>query len=140
MINIIENHFKAYKDLVKTINAKNMELIKLKEDFYNVSGIRYDDTKTKGGIPYDIADQLHYIVEKEKELKGIINYKEELRRVHEIEIERIPNMDKRTTLKLFYLDGCSIKQIAYCLRISEGYVKKLKRWAIIDFIDKVIEK
>lgn len=139
-IEIIENHFRVYKNLVNKINLKNMELIKLKEDWYNVSGIRFDDVKIKGGIPYDIADQMHFIVEKEEELKAIINYKEELKRVHENEINTLTEHNKRTVLKLFYLDKCSIKEIAYCLRITEGHVKKLKRWAVDDFINKVIDK
>lgn len=137
-IDIIENHFKAYKNLVNKINIKKMELIKLKEDFYNITAIRYDDVKTKGGVPYDIADQLQFISDKEDELKAIINYKEELKRVHENEIDKLSDNNKRTTLKLFYLDGCSIKQIAYCLRISEGHVKKVKRWGVREFINKVI--
>ena len=138
-IDIIENHFKVYKDLIKKINSKKMELIKLKEDWYNISGTRYDDVKIKGGIPYDIADQLQYISDKEEELKGLINYKEELKRIHENEINRLSKTDERTTLKLFYLDGCSIKQIAYCLRVSEGHTKKLKRWGVHEFIKKVVE-
>ena len=138
-IEIIENHFKVYKNLVNKIYVKNMELIKLKEDWYNISGTRYDDVKIKGGIPYDIADQMHFIVEKEKELKATINYKEELKRVHENEINKLSDHNKRTILKLFYLDKCSIKEISCCLRVSEGHVKKLKRWGVTEFINKVIE-
>lgn len=135
---MMENHFKSYRRKLDEIRAKNMELIKLKEDWYNLSGVRIDDMP-KGGKPIDIADQLHNIIEKEKELTGIINYKEELRRIHEQEINTIKDSKKRTILKLFYLDECSIKQIAYCLRISEGHAKKLKRWAIEEFKDKVIK-
>lgn len=136
---MMEKHFKAYNDVNDRIRSKNMQLIKLKEDWYDISGTRYDDINVKGGKPLDIADQLHNIVEKEKELKAIINYKEELRRIHEIEINKIVDNKKRTVLKLFYLDGCSIKQIAYCLRISEAHTKKLKRWAVEEFIDKNIK-
>lgn len=135
----MENHFKAYDELMDRIRTKNMQLLKLKEDYYSISGVRYDDIKIKGGKPVDMADQLHNIVEKEKELVATMNYKEELRRIHELEINKIASGKKRTILKLFYLDGCSIKQIAYCLRITEGHTKKLKREAIKEFIEKVIK-
>lgn len=112
--------------------------MRLKEDYYNISGMSYDDVKTRGGKPIDIADKLHLIVEKEKELVAMNNYLSEIRGVHEREINKIPNENHRTILKLFYLDKCSIKQIAYCLGKTEGHTKKLKRWAIDEFRKKVI--
>lgn len=136
---MMENHFKAYNKIVDDIHAKNMQLIKLKEDWYNITGTTFDEINIKGGQRLDIADQLHNIVEKEKELRATINYKEELRRVHEQEINKIKDSKKRTILKLFYLDGCPIKQIAYCLRKSEAHTKKLKRWAVNEFKEKVIK-
>lgn len=135
----IENHFKAYNEIKNKVRQKQMELIKLKEDYYSISGLNYDDVKTRGGIPFDMADQLHYIVEKEKEINGLTNYLEEIRALHDREINKISNHNKRTVLKLFYLDNCSIKQIAYCIGKTEGHTKKLKRWAINEFIEKVIE-
>lgn len=135
---MMEKHFKAYKDVTNRIQTKNMQLIKMKEDWYNLTGVKISDMP-KGGKSIDMADQLHNIVEKEKELKALIDYKEELRRIHEKEIDVINNNKKRTTLKLFYLDSCSIKQIAYCLGISESYAKKLKRWAVEEFIRKIIK-
>lgn len=135
---MIENHFKAYNELLDKIQAKNMQLIKMKEDWYNISGTSYDDIKVQGVKPLDIADQLHNIVEKEKSLIGLINYKEELRRMHEKEINKIHNSKKRIVLTLYYLDRCSIKEIAGCLDKSESYTKKLKKWAVEEFIKKVI--
>ena len=133
---MLENHFRAYNEVLNRIQIKNMQLIKLKEDWYNISGTRFDDIKIRGGKAPDIADQLHNIVEQEEELKALINYRDELRKIHELEIDKITNNKKRAVLKLFYLDGCSIKQIAYCLKISEAHTKKIKRWAIIEFKEK----
>ena len=133
----MNNHFKAYNDIVNRIRIKNMQLLKLKEDWYNISGTRYDDVKIKGGKMPDIADQLHNIMEKEKELSGLINYRDELRKIHEIEIDKVEDNKKRTILKLFYLDSCSIKQIAYCLRRSDAHIKRLKREAIEEFKQKI---
>lgn len=135
---MLENHFRAYNEVLNRIRIKNMQLIRLKEDWYNISGTRYDDIKIKGGKTPDIADQLHNIVEKEKELAAIINYRDELRKVHELEIDKLSDNKKRAILKLFYLDGCSIKEIACCLKISEIYTKKLKRWAVAEFNEKII--
>lgn len=134
----MENHFKAYNEIKNRIRYKEMELMKLKEDYYNISGVSYDDVKIKGGKPIDIADKLHVIVEKEKDIKGLTNYLNEIRILHEREINIIEDNNKRTILKLFYLDNCSIKQIAYCLDKSEGHTKKLKRWAVNEFIKKVM--
>ena len=136
-MSLIENHFKAYNEVESNIRYKTMELMKLKEDFYNITGVNLDTIKVKGGTSIDMADKLHVIVEKEKSLVALENYHRELRRVHEIEINKITNVNKRTVLKLFYLDHCSIKQIAYCLGVSDGHVKKLKRWALYEFIDVV---
>ena len=134
----MDKHFKPYNEIRSKINCKEMELMRLKEDYYNISGMSYDDVKTRGGKPIDIADKLHLIVEKEKELVAMNNYLSEIRGVHEREINKIPNENHRTILKLFYLDKCSIKQIAYCLGKTEGHTKKLKRWAIDEFRKKVI--
>lgn len=132
----MEKHFKLYNDLLYRINVKNMELIQLKENWYSISGVRYKDVVVQGGKPVDIADQLHIIIEKEKDLKGIVAYKEELRRIHEQEIDKLEDYNKRAILKLFYLDHCTINQIARCLHFSEPHVKRLKRKAVIEFMSK----
>lgn len=134
----MDKHFKPYNEIRNKIKCKEMELMRLKEDYYNISGMSYDDVKTRGGKPIDIADKLHLIVEKEKELVALNNYLGEMRSVYEREINKIPNENHRTILKLFYLDKCSIKQIAYCLGKTEGHTKKLKRWAVNEFREKVI--
>lgn len=132
----MHNHFKVYNSLQQNIEYKNMELIQLKENWYNISGVRYGDQKIKGGKPIDIADQLHWITEKEKELQATINYMKELRRIHEKEIDKVDDPKKRTILKLFYLDKCTIRQISACMRLSDGHVKKLKRKAVAEFLEK----
>lgn len=132
----MEKHFKQYNNLLYKINVKNMELIQLKENWYSISGVRYKDVVVQGGKPMDIADQLHIIVEKEKDLKALVNYKEELRRIHEQEIDKLVDYNKRAILKLFYLDHCTINQIARCLHFSEAHTKRLKRKAVIEFFDK----
>lgn len=136
---MIQKHFRVYNSLLDKIRVKQMELIKLKEDWYTISGVDYDKVKVMGGTQIDMADQLHDIVEKEKELVALVNYKNELRRVHENEINKLSRTNQRTVLKLFYLDGCSIKQIAYCLKVSSGHVQKLKRWGVTEFVEKVIK-
>lgn len=133
----MNNHFKAYYDIINRIRIKNMQLMKLKEDWYNISGTRYDDIKIKGGKMPDIADQLHNIVEREKELSGLINYRDELRKVHETEIDNLKDNSKRSILKLFYLDNCTTKEIAFCLKKSEAHIKRLKRDAIKEFMEKI---
>ena len=133
----MENHFKAYDDVLNRIYIKNMQLIRLKEDWYTISGTKYDAIKIKGGKTIDIADQLNNIVEREKDLTALIKYRDELRKVHESEIDNIKNGNKRAILKLFYLDKCTIKQIAYCLKKSEAHIKRLKREAIEEFINTI---
>lgn len=134
---MIDEHFSTYKNLVTKLEIKSIELIKLKEDFYTITGTHYDDMpKSRGGIKITIEDKLHNIVEKEKDLKGIEAYKNEVRRIHEKEIERVVDQRSKTILRLFYLDGYSLKEISYCLRITEGHVKKLKRGAVYEFIKK----
>lgn len=132
---MIEKNFRAYKDVTTRIRIKNMELAKLKSDWYSISGIKYDDVKIKGTKPVDIADQLHNIVEKEKELIKLINQKEEIRRVHEKEISKLTDDKKRMILTFYFLDQYSIKEIACYLKSSESHIKKLKRKAIDEFIE-----
>lgn len=135
----MHNHFKVYDDIIDEIRIKNIRLIKLKEEWYNISGVRYDDAP-KGGKQIDIADQLHNIVELEEDIKRRINYKNELRRIFENEINMVYNNNYRVILKLFYLDYCTISQIAFCLKISDSHCKKLKRRAINEFISKNRDK
>lgn len=134
---MINKHFRAYREIVTKINAKNMELIRLKEDWYNLTGSRLSDMP-KGGKPMDMADQLHYITEKEKELISLLNYKKELRRIHEQEIEKISDVNKQTILKLFYLDFCELKRIGQCIGKSLSHTQTLKREAVEEFLKTVI--
>ena len=132
---LIDKHFRAYKNLVSKILVKNMELTRLKDNWYNISAVKYDDVKIQGTKQrVDIADQLNDIIELEQDIKATINYKNELKRVHEKEIDKIGDSKKCTILKLYYLEGCSIKQIAVCLENSESHIKKLKKNAISEFI------
>lgn len=136
---MIEKHFRVYNDLVSKIRIKNMELVKLREDYYTITGTNYEKEKIKGVKPMDMADQLHRIIELEKDIEAITNYKDEVKRMHEKEIDNISDNKKRIVLKLFYLSSCSIKEIANFLKVSDGHVKKLKRGAIEEFKEKVIK-
>lgn len=131
----LDNYFHYYWSLLNKIISKNVELISMKEDMYRITGIKFDDMP-KGGLGKDITDQIHKIVEKEKELKMLINKKDEYRRVYENKISRLSNIKCQIILSLYYLDRCSIKEIASILEISISYVKKLKRIGSDEFLLK----
>ncbi len=131
----MEQHMRAYNQLLHKINERGMELAQLKEDFENISGIRYDRVQVQGGKQYDIGDKLARIMEKEEQLKALEDYKEELKKVHELEFDKVENLKQRTILKLFYLYKRPIKQIAYNMRLSEDHVKTLKRNGVKRFLE-----
>lgn len=133
---MINKHFEEYDDLFYLIKEKNMELIQLKKDCSSLTAVRYDDVRVQGGISHDISDTLSYIIDKENDLIELVKYKEKLRRIHEEEINKIEDIKKRTILKLFYLDKCTVRQIAGCLHLSDGHIKTLKRTAIKEFEEK----
>lgn len=130
---MIESHFIKYNNLKDDIRYKNMELIKLKEDLKTLTGVSYDKLKVKGGVNITMEDKLHVIIEKEKQLQKLYDSYNELRAKHESEIDRIQDGTKRFILKSFYLDRCTIKEIAVTLEKSCGHIKKLKRWAVAEF-------
>lgn len=132
----IYEYFKNYDDLIEEVNYRTLQLSQLKSNWYSLTGVRYDDIRVQGGKKLDIADQLHYIVEKEEELKELIERKNKLRKQHEEEINILDDRKKRSIMKLYYLDKCTIRQIAGCLHISDHHVKTLKRCAIEEFIQK----
>lgn len=133
---MMNKHFKKYDDLFYLIKEKNMELNQLKKDCSSLTAVRYDDVRVQGGKTRDISDTISYIIDKENELIELIKQKEKLRRLHEQEIDKVDNTKKRTILKLFYLDMCTVRQIAGCLHLSDGHVKTLKRSAIKEFLEK----
>ena len=132
----MNNHFKAYNDILNRIRIRNIQLARLKDDWYSISGTKYDEMKIKGGKMPDIADQLHKIVEREEELRALINYRDELRKIHELEIDKITDSTKKAILKLYYLDECSIKEIASAIKKSVSHTKKLKGEAVKEFKEK----
>ena len=62
-----------------------------------------------------------------------------MREKHMNYIRKLEDDRYRKIIKLYYLDRCPLKQISYCLGLSDSHTKKLKSHAMKEFL-KLIEK
>lgn len=131
---MINKHFYEYDDILNRISEVQLKMIEIRENIYSVKGIRYDELPKGSTLPTDITYYLIELEELEKELEALSNKKLELRKKHELEIERLENTKHRSVLRMHYLMKLDIYKIAESLNVSVSYTRKLKRYASNSFI------
>lgn len=137
----IDMYFEDYDDILIEIKDLNIELISLKNDWYELTGTSFDKIIVSGYKNIDIADQLHLIIEKEKQLAKKIAEKEEFRKSCEtIYLSKIKNRRLKRIIKLSFLEKLSNKQISYNLNLSYDRIRHLKKEAIMEFENILNEK
>ena len=130
----MNNHFIEYNDLLNRIEEIKEKIILLKENIYNVKGIRYSDLPKSNVSTYDIIYQITEIEELENRLEELMINKKEIVEHLEKEIENVNNDKFRRVLRMYYISKFNLFEIADIMKISYGHVKKLKRQAINEFI------
>ena len=134
MTDFINEHFMEYNDLLNRIEEIKEKIILLKENIYNVKGIRYSDLPKSNVSTYDIIYQITEIEELENRLEELMINKKEIVEHLEKEIENVNNDKFRRVLRMYYISKFNLFEIADIMKISYGHVKKLKRQAINEFI------
>lgn len=137
----IDMYFENYDDILMEIKDLNIELISLKNDWYELTGTSFDKIIVSGYKNIDIANQLHLITEKEKQLAKKIAEKEEFRKSCErIYLSKMKNRKAKRIIRLSFLEKLSNKQISYNLNLSYDRICHLKKDAIIEFENIINEK
>ena len=137
----IDTYFEDYDDILMEIKDLNIELISLKNDWYELTGTNFDKIIVSGYKNIDIANQLHLILEKEKKLAKKIAEKEEFRKLCEtIYLSKMKNRKAKRIIRLSFLEKLSNKQISYNLNLSYDRIRHLKKEAIIEFENILNEK
>lgn len=137
----IDTYFEYYDDILMDIKDFNIELISLKNNWYELTGTSFDKIIVSGYKTIDIANQLHLIMEKEKQLTKKIAEKEEFRKSCEtIYISKMKNRKAKRIIRLSFLEKMSDKQISYNLNLSYDRIRHLKKEAIMEFENILNEK
>lgn len=137
----IDTYFEYYDDILMDIKDFNIELISLKNNWYELTGTSFDKIIVSGYKTIDIANQLHLIMEKEKQLTKKIAEKEEFRKSCEtIYISKMKNRKSKRIIRLSFLEKMSDKQISYNLNLSYDRIRHLKKEAIMEFENILNEK
>ena len=137
----IDTYFEYYDDILMDIKDFNIELISLKNNWYELTGTSFDKIIVSGYKTIDIANQLHLIMEKEKQLTKKIAEKEKFRKSCEtIYISKMKNRKSKRIIRLSFLEKMSDKQISYNLNLSYDRIRHLKKEAIMEFENILNEK
>ncbi len=106
-----KEYLRSIKYLDHAINAKQVELDRLKRDMCSIKGVTYDGDKVQGGI----ADSMK-IVDKIIDLNNVINAEidklVELKSDAHSKIEKVCNEKFISLLTDIYINGYTIEQVA----------------------------
>ena len=130
----MDNHFMEYNDILNKINEIQAKITDVKETMCTVRGISFDDVPKGTGGGLDIVYFLAEIEELEIELYALEQKKNELRKKHEEEIDKLKNNKHKSILRMAYIHRLDKYKIADTLNISIGYYAQLKGEAKKEFI------
>lgn len=138
-MNIYE-HFKDYNDKFYDMKDKMIAIKEAEKNFITLTGSRPNDMpKTNKNNNFDFSDQLARIEKMITSYKKIEKDYLKLREKHLKEISNVTKAKYRTILKLFFIEGKSLKTSTsilnktYKLDYTIDYVKNLKSKAIKEF-------
>lgn len=132
--NLMFKHFHEFRKKESDIMSKQLEIIKLKDSLYKITGFNFSDINIKGK-PKEMFSEIDDIIEKENKLKELIYERNELRKKYENEIDKLNDTNMITILKAFYLDHQDLKTIGNIIDKSISWVKQLKSRAIKELIN-----
>lgn len=132
--NIITKYFYEYRKKESLILTKQIEIMRLKDSLYKITGFNFSEINIKG-TPKEMFFEIDEIIEKEKKLKELILEKNELRKQYELDIDKLKDINMITIIKMYYLDHKDLKSISNIIDKSISWVKQLKSRAIKDLIN-----
>ena len=130
----MNEHFMEYNDILNRIEEIKEKIILLKENIYNVKGVKYSELQKSNISNYDITYQLAEIEELENKLEELLIKKKGIVEHLEKEIENVKNDNYRRILRMYYISKFNLFEIADIMNLSYAHIKKLKRNAINEFM------
>lgn len=134
----INQYFLKYRDACRKITIKESELDELHQK--TIGSNNYCDTP-KASYPKSGLEQKQIQIESvEEQLQKLYKRRTNLKNKHLSDFEKLSKQEYKIILTNYYLDFISLKNISIKLDHSLGYVKKLKRDALNELVDKILKK
>ena len=121
------------RDAEKIINAKKLELDALRYKASGAGAIRYDKDRVQTSPQDYLAMAMDDIIKIEGQIEAEQKEVEQMRADAYRIVRRMENVDHRTVLEWFYLNGLSMANTALQMNMSERSAYYLKEDAIAAF-------
>ena len=122
------------RDAEKIINAKKLELDALRYKASGAGAIRYDKDRVQTSPQDYLAMAMDDIVKIENQIKTEQDEIEKIRAEAYTIVRRMKNVDHRTVLEWYYLNGVSMVNTAFQMGLSERSAYYLKEEAVAAFV------
>lgn len=134
----IDKYFLKYKNICRKISTKETELEELKEK--TIGSVNYNEKTSSSHTPKGLEQREIYIENLEDTIKKLYQDKEKKKVNHIMDFEKLSKDEYKKILTNYYLDFVTIKKISFKMDKSIGHIKKLKREALNELLEKVIKK
>lgn len=138
MYDEIDKYFLKYRKTCKKINIKETELEESKEK--TIGSVNYNEKTNSSHIPVGLDQRLVQIENLEELIKKLYIKKEKIKSKHILDFEKLSKPEYEMILTSYYLDFVTIKRISIKMDKSIGHIKKLKREALNELLEKIIKK
>lgn len=138
MYDEIDKYFLKYRKICKKINIKETELEEIKEK--TIGSVNYNEKTNSSHTPVGLDQKLVQIENLEELIKKLYNKKEKIKAKHISDFEKLSKQEYEMILTSYYLDFVTIKRISIKMDKSIGHIKKLKREALNELLEKIIKK
>jgi len=133
----LDKYFARYRNICKKITTKELELESLREEI-SISSSSYSE-KTSSSMIHKGLEYVQIKIENlEEELVSLNYQKQEIKDEYIEDFKILSKEEYEIILTSYFLDKISIKSISIKLGHSDGYIKKMKREAIKELLDKVV--
>lgn len=138
MYDEIDKYFLKYRKICKKINIKETELEESKEK--TIGSVNYNEKTNSSHIPVGLDQRLVQIENLEELIKKLYIKKEKIKSKHILDFEKLSKPEYEMILTSYYLDFVTIKRISIKMDKSIGHIKKLKREALNELLEKIKKK
>lgn len=132
-----KNDLEKIRDAEKIINAKKQELDALRYRASGAGAIRYDKNRVQTSPQDYIAMAMDDIIKIEGQIEEERKATEKMRADAYKIVRKMENVDQRTVLEWFYLNGLSMANTALQMNMSERSAYYLKEEAVEVFLHTV---
>lgn len=132
-----KNDLEKIRDAEKIINAKKQELDALRYRASGAGAIRYDKDRVQTSPQDYIAMAMDDIIKIEGQIEEERKATEKMRADAYKIVRKMENVDQRTVLEWFYLNGLSMANTALQMNMSERSAYYLKEEAVEVFLHTV---